>query len=183
MDDQCRIKAIFNYSSSSGPVSVMADIQVVRGLGADLGGAARISFDGFAGGFPMYSFHGCLKGGKGGFGALLRSQKNIGKKTDNFDATRDLNGRRLRVAKKEERLEQWKEKKEKEDKFVEALKGDRPSIASASVVLDRRYVETLVRLKDEKTTVVLEGFKAAERLPREAPKTVKGTKMLDFDED
>ena len=36
-----------------------------------------------------------LVGGKGGFGALLRSGAR-GSKTENFDACRDLNGRRLR---------------------------------------------------------------------------------------
>eukprot|EP00965_Chrysotila_dentata_P054567 1811201-Pleurochrysis_carterae.AAC.1 len=37
-----------------------------------------------------------LLGGKGGFGAMLRSAGKNGVKTTNFDACRDLNGRRLR---------------------------------------------------------------------------------------
>ena len=36
-----------------------------------------------------------LAGGKGGFGALLRSGAR-GSRTENFDACRDLSGRRLR---------------------------------------------------------------------------------------
>ena len=37
-----------------------------------------------------------LRGGKGGFGAMLRTAGARGVKTTNFDACRDLNGRRLR---------------------------------------------------------------------------------------
>eukprot|EP00966_Prymnesium_polylepis_P265922 6142701-Prymnesium_polylepis.1 len=37
-----------------------------------------------------------LLGGKGGFGAMLRTAGARGVKTTNFDACRDLNGRRLR---------------------------------------------------------------------------------------
>ncbi|CAE7222502.1 crt, partial [Symbiodinium necroappetens] len=53
-----------------------------------------------------------LLGGKGGFGSLLRSQKG-GKKTTNFDAMRDLNGRRVRHVKAVERIKEWLEKKKR----------------------------------------------------------------------
>lgn len=48
-------------------------------------------------------------GGKGGFGSLLRGAgAKLGqKKTDNFDACRDLNGRRLRHANNEKKLAEW----------------------------------------------------------------------------
>jgi hypothetical protein len=39
---------------------------------------------------------GNIKGGKGGFGSLLRSMNPKKKPTDNFEACRDLTGRRLR---------------------------------------------------------------------------------------
>ena len=39
---------------------------------------------------------GSLKGGKGGFGSLLRSIKPKAKEDENFEACRDLSGRRLR---------------------------------------------------------------------------------------
>lgn len=58
--------------------------------------------------------HGCsvtlllrLAGGKGGFGALLRGQGRDGKITDNFDACRDLSGRRIRHVEAEKKLKQW----------------------------------------------------------------------------
>lgn len=49
-----------------------------------------------------------LVGGKGGFGALLRGQGRDGKITTNFDAMRDLQGRRLKHANTEKKLREWK---------------------------------------------------------------------------
>jgi len=48
-----------------------------------------------------------LAGGKGGFGALLRGQGRDGKITDNFDACRDLQGRRIRQVEAEQKLKDW----------------------------------------------------------------------------
>ena len=48
-----------------------------------------------------------LEGGKGGFGAMLRSSGKQGVKTTDFDACRDLNGRRLRHVNAEARLREW----------------------------------------------------------------------------
>lgn len=48
-----------------------------------------------------------LAGGKGGFGALLRGQGRDGKITDNFDAMRDLHGRRIRQVEAEKKLKEW----------------------------------------------------------------------------
>lgn len=50
-----------------------------------------------------------LCGGKGGFGALLRGQGRDGKITDNFDAMRDLSGRRIRHVEAEKKLQQWQD--------------------------------------------------------------------------
>eukprot|EP01083_Nonionella_stella_P229991 813429_1 len=51
-----------------------------------------------------------LVGGKGGFGSLLRAQKGKGK-TTNFNAMRDLSGRRVRHVNAEKELRKWKEPK------------------------------------------------------------------------
>uniref|UniRef100_A0A7S0L8D9 SDE2-like domain-containing protein n=1 Tax=Coccolithus braarudii TaxID=221442 RepID=A0A7S0L8D9_9EUKA len=48
-----------------------------------------------------------LLGGKGGFGAMLRASGKGGVKTTNFDACRDLNGRRLRHVNAEVKLSEW----------------------------------------------------------------------------
>ncbi|CAG9335806.1 unnamed protein product [Blepharisma stoltei] len=54
-------------------------------------------------------------GGKGGFGSLLRGQGMFAR-VDNFEACRDLNGRRIRHINDEIRLAQWKQKQaEKEE--------------------------------------------------------------------
>ena len=50
-----------------------------------------------------------LCGGKGGFGALLRGQGRDGKITDNFDAMRDLSGRRIRHVEAEKKLQEWQQ--------------------------------------------------------------------------
>lgn len=56
-----------------------------------------------------------LCGGKGGFGALLRGQGRDGKITDNFDAMRDLSGRRVRHVEAEKKLKEWEaDSKERE---------------------------------------------------------------------
>eukprot|EP00392_Amoebophrya_sp_AT5.2_P003803 g3808.t1 len=62
-----------------------------------------------------------LRGGKGGFGALLKKLTGGGKKTTNMDAMRDLSGRRLRHAKTVERFQEWMQKKKDEDEMVAML--------------------------------------------------------------
>jgi len=63
-----------------------------------------------------------LFGGKGGFGAMLRTAGKGGVKTTNFDACRDLNGRRLRHVNSEAKLREWeanadeRKRKKAEDK-------------------------------------------------------------------
>jgi hypothetical protein len=65
-----------------------------------------------------------LRGGKGGFGSLLRgaASKAGQKKTSNFDACRDINGRRLRHVNAERRLEEWRA--EAGDRRLEKLAED-----------------------------------------------------------
>ncbi|KAK9830133.1 hypothetical protein WJX72_009938 [[Myrmecia] bisecta] len=65
-----------------------------------------------------------LRGGKGGFGALLRAGGKAAL-TDNFDACRDLSGRRLRHANAEQKLAEWSaeaRKRELEKQAKKALK-------------------------------------------------------------
>ncbi|KAL2893226.1 Replication stress response regulator SDE2 [Bienertia sinuspersici] len=62
-----------------------------------------------------------LLGGKGGFGSLLRgaATKAGQKKTNNFDACRDMSGRRLRHVNAEKRMEEWRA--EEEDRKMEKM--------------------------------------------------------------
>ncbi|KAL4015275.1 hypothetical protein IC575_027519 [Cucumis melo] len=67
-----------------------------------------------SGRFPTVHLLLRLLGGKGGFGSLLRgaATKAGQKKTNNFDACRDMSGRRLRHVNAEKRLEEWKAEEE-----------------------------------------------------------------------
>lgn len=60
--------------------------------------------------FPSCTLLLRLPGGKGGFGSLLRgaATKAGQKKTSNFDACRDMSGRRLRHVNAEKKLKEWK---------------------------------------------------------------------------
>jgi len=87
-----------------------------------------------------------LVGGKGGFGAMLRTAGARGVKTTNFDACRDLNGRRLRHVNAEAALRQWeaqaeerKLKKQQRD-ALNAKPGGPPPIARFD---DDEYEEML----------------------------------------
>eukprot|EP00798_Chlamydomonas_sp_ICE-L_P018425 gene18425-24900_t len=63
-----------------------------------------------------------LRGGKGGFGALLRGQGRDGKVTTNFDACRDLQGRRVKHTTVENKLAEWKSQAEEREMEKLALK-------------------------------------------------------------
>jgi len=107
--------------------------------------------------FVRISFR--LLGGKGGFGSLLRSQKG-GKKTTNFDAMRDLNGRRVRHVKAVERIKEWLEKKKREDELVNLLTGEGPELPKPtpeSESLDPEFVRKLKR-SAQKSSLVSEGI-------------------------
>ena len=72
-----------------------------------------------------------LRGGKGGFGAMLRTAGARGVKTTNFDACRDLNGRRLRHINAEARLREWdataEERKLKKQQEAAAAAAGKPT--------------------------------------------------------
>jgi hypothetical protein len=62
--------------------------------------------------------HEILNGGKGGFGSLLKGQPPTKKRTKNFDACRDLTGRRMRHVNQEKMLKEWQQKKLEEEKLM-----------------------------------------------------------------
>ncbi|CAL4955138.1 unnamed protein product [Urochloa decumbens] len=122
-----------------------------------------------------------LRGGKGGFGSLLRgaASKAGQKKTSNFDACRDINGRRLRHVNAERRLEEWKAEaadrqleKLAEDfikkKAKEAGRGGRgPSTAEVDKYLEkfRKDAEICVNAVEESVRASLGKRKAAPKPP------------------
>ncbi|KAI3921225.1 hypothetical protein MKW92_052836 [Papaver armeniacum] len=89
---------------------------------------------------------GRLLGGKGGFGSLLRGAgtKAGQKKTDNFDACRDMSGRRLRHVNAEKKLEEWKaeEEERKLEKVAEDfLKKKGKELKKSGNKGDDKYIE------------------------------------------
>jgi hypothetical protein len=106
-----------------------------------------LSFRGFCMGLPVFELWPKLVGGKGGFGKLLKSQKNIGKKTDNFDSCRDL----------EEKIRKLKEEKQKESAAARQVS---ESSVVVQVALDRRYIDQLAQVEESRAHAVMDGFKA-----------------------
>ncbi|GAB6020635.1 hypothetical protein CHUAL_003307 [Chamberlinius hualienensis] len=68
--------------------------------------------------------HACprLRGGKGGFGSMLRAIGAQIEKTTNREACRDLSGRRLRDINEETRLKKWMAKQAEEKQDKDAMK-------------------------------------------------------------
>lgn len=106
-----------------------------------------------------------LLGGKGGFGALLRKQANKGKKTKNFDAMRDLTGRRIRHSNAVDRIKEWMVAQNKEDELVNLIAGEGPELPKpvpASESLDPEFVRKLKRASKDRVAVVAEGMRTVD---------------------
>ena len=108
---------------------------------------------------------GSLKGGKGGFGSLLRSVKPKAQQDDNFEACRDLSGRRLRHINNERRIHEFHQRQEEEEKYVQEelkeyeqnkkqLKG---AIQANNYKLDESYVKQVAQSGQEMIESVKHG--------------------------
>ncbi|KAE8783887.1 protein SDE2 [Hordeum vulgare] len=133
--------------------------------------------------FPSASALLRLRGGKGGFGSLLRgaASKAGQKKTSNFDACRDINGRRLRHVNAERRLEEWRA--EAADRQLEKLAedflkkkakesgrgGGRPAEVDKYLEKYRKDAESCVNAVEESVRASLGKRKAVPK-PRDAKK-------------
>ena len=130
--------------------------------------------------FPYASALLRLRGGKGGFGSLLRgaASKAGQKKTSNFDACRDINGRRLRHVNAERRLEEWKAEaadrqlEKLAENFIkkkakEAGRGGGPSAAEVDKYLEkyRKDAEICVNAVEESVRASLGKRKTAPKPP------------------
>jgi len=84
-------------------------------------------------------------GGKGGFGSMLRTSGKNGVKTTNFDACRDLNGRRLRHVNAESALREWEAQAEerKRKKLEKQARNAKPVPEAAPRFDDDEYEEML----------------------------------------
>ncbi|XP_020571483.1 protein SDE2 homolog [Phalaenopsis equestris] len=130
------------------------------------------SSDGF---FPSCGLLLRLPGGKGGFGSLLRgaATKAGQKKTNNFDACRDMSGRRLRHVNAEKKLEEWKA--EADDRRLEKLaeqflkKKAKETKKNSSVDVDKyleKYREDSAKCMEEVEESVRRSFDVYKDLKR-----------------
>ncbi|KAM5555629.1 hypothetical protein ABKV19_023515 [Rosa sericea] len=120
-----------------------------------------------------------LVGGKGGFGSLLRgaATKAGQKKTSNFDACRDMSGRRLRHVNAENKLQEWRALEEqrkmekKGEEFLKSLakKGKKGTGDAATEKYVKKYREESARCVSE----VLDSVKEAMSGKRKGKGVVK----------
>jgi len=125
-----------------------------------------------------------LLGGKGGFGALLKKQMSQGKKTTNFDAMRDLSGRRLRHSKAVDRIKEWMEKKKRDDDLVNLIVGEGPELPKTlekHETLDEEYLQRLKRTAADRAKVVSQGMKVAFEEDDEGPAKKMRSAAGEFD--
>lgn len=105
-----------------------------------------------------------LRGGKGGFGSMLRAIGAQIEKTTNREACRDLSGRRLRDINEEKRLKAWIEKQAKrEEEAAERKKRklERLCTEPRHEFKDQGYERERSVLTERVGDAVEEGFKAA----------------------
>nr|XP_003410979.1 replication stress response regulator SDE2 [Loxodonta africana] len=112
----------------------------------------------------IYSLEPRLRGGKGGFGSMLRALGAQIEKTTNREACRDLSGRRLRDVNHEKAMAEWVKQQaereaEKEQKRLERLqrKLAEPKHCFSSPDYQQQCHEMAERLEDS----VLKGMQAA----------------------
>lgn len=112
----------------------------------------------------VYSLEPRLRGGKGGFGSMLRALGAQIEKTTNREACRDLSGRRLRDVNHEKAMAEWVKQQaereaEKEQRRLERLqrKLAEPAHCFSSPDYQRQCHEMAERLEDS----VLKGMQAA----------------------
>ncbi|KAK9139953.1 hypothetical protein Scep_009634 [Stephania cephalantha] len=153
------------------------------------------------GSFPTIHILLRLRGGKGGFGSLLRgaATKAGQKKTNNFDACRDMSGRRLRHVNAERRLEEWKAEEEERrlervaEEFIkkkakEARKKGGGGGADAEKYVEK-YREESGKCMEEVEAAVKEAFSLYERSKRKVVPAAYGNasskrlKMLMMEEE
>ncbi|KAL6046558.1 Autophagy 6 isoform 1 [Balamuthia mandrillaris] len=143
--------------------------QVLSHNGKPLARCSSPFFFGESGGHPLFLRFGLrLAGGKGGFGSLLRGgDSRVGqKKTTNFDACRDLQGRRLRHANNERKLAEWKAKEAERqyealgEQYAKQLEKEEEKEGRKGFD-ELAYQEQLERITQDVTSSLQEGLREA----------------------
>lgn len=120
-----------------------------------------------------------LRGGKGGFGSMLRAIGAQIEKTTNREACRDLSGRRLRDINEEKRMKSWLDGQKDRDAEVEERRKKRLEKAQAQpkhVFEDKAYEHARAELTQNVADAVEEGFRKAAEVAAERAAAVEATK-------
>jgi len=115
-----------------------------------------------------YFIHLKLKGGKGGFGSMLRAIGSQIEKTTNNEACRDLSGRRMRDVNNEKKMMEWVKKKAEKDRLKEKEKIEkleRQIQKPKHFFNDPEYEKKLDETSDSVEDALKVGLKASKRAP------------------
>ena len=131
-------------------------------------------------------------GGKGGFGAMLRSARGglDSKKTTNFDAMRDLSGRRMRHVNNEKKVAEWVAGAPERERQAEAEQAEKGRLKrerqQVHVFAERQYAQTVESVRDTVAGGVAVGIIAAKKRQREqaeaARRLLEGKPSLEEEE-
>ncbi|KAG1939832.1 replication stress response regulator SDE2 [Pimephales promelas] len=135
----------------------------------------------------VYRLEPRLRGGKGGFGSMLRALGAQIEKTTNREACRDLSGRRLRDVNHEKEMAEWLKKQsdreaEKEQRRLERIQ--RKLAEPKHYFTDPKYEQQCHDLSERLEDSVLKGMQASssglvqadEKLSRKRPSPTDGQK-------
>jgi hypothetical protein len=110
-----------------------------------------------------------LQGGKGGFGSLLRGQAISKRKITNFDASRDLQGRRIRNVKYQQKIMEWAKKKKEEEKLIKKEVDEYNKVQKTiqgvqkDVRLTQEFKDKVDKWDNEMSSSIREGIKKAKK--------------------
>ena len=133
-----------------------------------------------------------LLGGKGGFGTQLRASARRGTQTTNFDACRDLSGRRLRAVNGEKKIAAWEaEKAEREaeakaEKYLKSQAGGSGAAKLRELEEKEReaYHAESAKVSESVNDAVASGFKNAAAIEAaKRKKAKKGKAVVENDDE
>jgi hypothetical protein len=127
-----------------------------------------------------------LRGGKGGFGTQLRASARRGTQTTNFDACRDLSGRRLRAVNGEKKIAAWeaakadREAEVKAEKYLKSQAGGSGAAKLRELEEKEReaYHAESAKVSESVNDAVASGFKNAAAIEAAKRKKAKNGKAV-----
>jgi hypothetical protein len=141
--------------------------RIVLGCGELADGLLVQADHGLAGPLELECLHRSV-GGKGGFGAMLRSARGglDSKKTTNFDAMRDLSGRRMRHVNNEAKLKEWMEgapERAREAKLAKQAEQELARARARPSVAENKFASNIESVRETVEAGVAVGILAAKK--------------------